>query len=348
MSRKNIHLGLTRKIEQYICRFTEGELLPPEQEMAAYFKVSKPTLRLALAPMIEKGFIETANGVGSRVRKHPQTLHGELIFVCSDLVFFADTLQNFSIKSTNSGYISSIVPLSGDAETRRRILNTVFEHKPSGIVLYAGHQETLYDLPPSSIPILHLIRRHGNLPGDLLSIRNSLAMARLVRELYREGCRKFALFGWQVNPNAAREREQGFRDGLNQVRLQVRENLICTKPELCDDFFAGFEHPSRRPDAVCCLNDLCAGELLREMRMRDIPYDSLKISGFDCSPVTQFYPRPILTVRMPLAELGNRAAELLIRRIENPGLAELHEKLDSELAMTETMNLNPKSLKRRH
>ena len=339
MSRKNLHSGLTGKIEHYICRFSEGDLLPSEQHLADYFQVSKPTLRRALEPMIEKGFLLPVNGVGNRIRKHPQTLQKELIFVCSDLVFFADTLQNFSIKSTNSGYISSIVPLSGDSETRRRILNTVFERRPSGIVLYAGHQETLYDLPPSSIPILHLIRRHGNLPGDLLSVQNSRAMARLVRNLYREGCRKFALFGWQVNPDAAKEREQGFREGLSKVRLNVRENLICTKPESCDGFFAGFTQPSRRPDAVCCMNDFCAGELFREMRMRDIPYDSLKITGFDCSLVTQFYPRPILTVRMPLAELGDRAAELLIRRIENPGLAELHEKLEPELTVTETMEL---------
>ena len=345
MSRKNIHSGLSRKIEQYICSIPTGELLPPEQEMAAHFEVSKPTLRLALAPMIERGFIETVNGVGSRVRKHPQTLQKELIFVCSDLVFFADTLKNFSIKVTNAGYISSIVPLSGDPATRTRILNTVFERRPAGVVLYTGGSS--YEPPTSSIPILHLIRRNGTIPGDVLTFRNSQAMSRIVRLFYEEGCRKFALFGWQVNPNAAREREQGFRDGLNQVRLQVRENLICTKPELCDDFFAGFEHSSRRPDAVCCMNDLCAGDLLKEMRRRGIPYDSLKISGFDCSPVTQFYPRSILTVRMPLAELGNRAAELLIRRIENPGLSELHEKLESELAMTETMNLNTKSSKRR-
>ena len=340
MSRKNIHLGLSRKIEQYICSIPTGELLPPEQEMATYFEVSKPTLRLALAPMIERGFIETVNGVGSRVRKHPQTLQKELIFVCSDLVFFADTLKNFSIKSTNSGYISSIVPLSGDPATRQRILNTVFERKPAGIVLYTGDTEPACIPQDREIPILHLIRRNGTIQGDMLTFQNAQAMSRIVRRFYEDGSRKFALFGWQVNPNAAREREQGFREGLNQVRLQVRENLICTKPELCDGFFAGFDQPSRCPDAVCCLNDLCAGDLLREMKMRGIPYDRLKISGFDCSPITRFYPRPILTVRLPLAELGDRAAELLIRRIENPGLAELNEKLESELTMTETMNFN--------
>ncbi len=346
MSRKNIHSGLSRKIEQYLCRCSVGELLPPEQKLADHFQVSKPTLRLALAPMIENGFLEAVNGVGNVVRKLPHTLHKELVFVCSDLVFFADTLKNFSIKTSNSGYISSIVPLSGDEATQVRILNTVFEREPAGIVLYTGGAS--YEPPASSIPILHLIRRNDTIPGDLLTFQNAGAMSRIVRRFYEEGCRKFALFGWQVNPNAAREREQGFRDGLNQVRLQVRENLICTRQERCDEFFAGFAQPSRRPDAICCMNDLCAGELLKEMRMRDIPYDSLKISGFDCSPVTQFYPRSILTVRLPLAELGNRAADLLIRRIENPRLAELNEKLESELTMTETMNLNPKSSKRRH
>ena len=183
MSRKNIHLGLTRKIEQYICSIPAGKLLPPEQEMAVHFEVSKPTLRLALAPMIEKGFIETVNGVGSRVRKHPQTLQKELIFVCSDLVFFAETLKNFSIKTANSGYISSIVPLSGDPETRKRILNTVFERRPAGIVLFTGGSS--YEPPASDIPILHLIRRNGTIPGDVLTFRNSQAMSRIVGSTHR-------------------------------------------------------------------------------------------------------------------------------------------------------------------
>lgn len=340
MSRKNIHLGLTRKIEKFLCAFPIGELLPPEQEMADYFEVSKPTLRLALAPMIEKGYIQTANGIGNRVKKHPNTLHGELIFVCTDLTFFANTLKNFSIKTTNSGYISSIVPLSGDEATRTRILNTVFERNPAGIVLYAGHQGIPEGLEESGIPVLHLIRRNGKIPGDLLTFQNAQAMSMIVRRFYEEGCRKFALFGWNVNPNAAREREEGFRSGLSKVRLHVRENLICTTPESCDEFFANFATPTRTPDAVCCMNDICAGDLFHEMKRRGIPYENLKISGFDCSPVTKFYPRPILTVRLPLEELGNRAAELLIRRIENPNLAETDEKLESELTLTETENYN--------
>ena len=335
MSRKNIHSGLSRKIEQYLCRCSVGELLPPEQKLADLFQVSKPTLRLALAPMIENGFLETVNGVGNVVRKLPQTLHKELIFVCSDLVFFTDTLKNFSTETTNSGYISSIVPLSGDEATRVRILNTVFERDPAGIVLYLGYPEPPFQMPDRELPVLHLIRRHSGLPGDVLSLQNSKSMAQLVRQFYSEGCRKFALFGRQVNPNAAQEREQGFREGLGMVRLSVRENLICTEADSEDAFFENFRNPAKRPDAVCCMNDLCAGDLLCELKRRGIPYDDLRISGFDCSPMTAFFPRSIRTVRMPLAELGRHAARLLIRRIENPALAPIHEKLEPEQIETE-------------
>jgi DNA-binding LacI/PurR family transcriptional regulator len=51
--------------------------------------------------------------------------------------------------------------------------------------------------------------------------------------------------------------------------------------------------------------------------------------------MTAFFPRPIRTVRMPLAELGRHAARLLIRRIENPALAPVHEKLEPEQIETE-------------
>ena len=84
------------------------------------------------------------------------------------------------------------------------------------------------------------------------------------------------------------------------------------------------------------------------MKKRGLPLDEICVSGFDCSPATMFYPSSILTVKLPLEELGDKAAELLIRRIENPKLSELHEKLSSELVYTkleyhsEDISISPK------
>ena len=68
-----------------------------------------------------------------------------------------------------------------------------------------------------------------------------------------------------------------------------------------------------------------------EMKKRGISVENLHVSGFDASHFTAFFPIPILSVEPPLAELGRRAVELLTRRIENRGLAEVNETLKSKL-----------------
>ena len=335
MARKNIYIGLTNRIEQYLCGMPCGEMLPPEQELADYFKVSKPTLRRAMAPLRRDGCIKSCNGVGNTVTRAPEMFRRELVFVCTDLIFFADTLKKFSEECTKNNYTSSIVPLSNNPGMQALILRSVFRRSPAGIVLYTGCEEVSDAVSPTcAIPLLYLIRRGSKLQGDLLTFQNSEAVADIVRNFYADGCRRFALFDNRTNLLAAEERFQGFLAGLRKVRLQPREELICRNPACYEKFFSCFRAEHSRPHAVCCLNDLSAGDFFSEMRKRGLSAAGLRVSGFDGSPVTAFYPHPILTVRPPLEELGRQAAELLIRRIENPGLAPFCEKLESEQIVT--------------
>lgn len=60
---------LARRIEQFIAeeRLAEGDPLPSEAEIASRYKVSRGTVRRALATLVERNIIATTNGVGSRV-----------------------------------------------------------------------------------------------------------------------------------------------------------------------------------------------------------------------------------------------------------------------------------------
>ena len=85
---------------------------------------------------------------------------------------------------------------------------------------------------------------------------------------------------------------------------------------------------------MCCLNDFCAGVLIRAFQTRGIDIPHLRISGFDHSLLTAFLPHPLLTVEPPMGELGNEAAALLIRQIENPEFGFTVRKLTSKLIQT--------------
>ena len=57
MARGNIYKALLGKLEKQLGFLPEGTKLPPEQELAEKFGVSKPTLRRALAELAVRGII---------------------------------------------------------------------------------------------------------------------------------------------------------------------------------------------------------------------------------------------------------------------------------------------------
>ncbi len=321
MARNSVFVRLVGEMEKRIGSMALGAALPPEQLLADEFGVCKLTLRRALAELAANGLIVKKNGVGSIVAGSVRVIPRELVFLCHDVGFFHEAIARFSLGAIARNYLASIVPLCGDAAARERIISTAIAGKPAGIVLYAdpAGEPGARKLEESNIPLLHLVRLPENTPGSLLTFESGDGICAVIRRFYDEGCRKFALYGdSDVNPAAAAERLRGFHEGMRRMRLLVREDYQSMTPERRASFVELFRDPVRRPDAVVCLNDVCAGNLYRMLVRAGIDTDNLKISGFDCSPVTAFLPFPLLTVSPPLEEMGEAAAEMLIRQVENP------------------------------
>lgn len=325
MARTTRYPALLGELEKYICSLPPGTRLPSEQELAERFGISKPTFRRAAGELAKKQIIRRINGSGSVTLGRPQVIPREIFFLCHDLHFFAATLDSFCRQMELLNYFCAAVPLSGDRISQERILSTCLARSPAGIAIYADpdHQDLagFAELEQSSIPSVYLCRRPEGASGNLVAMRNDREMAEIVRSFYLAGRRKFALYGnGSVNPMAAKERRQGFLDGLRRCRLKAREELVLTATENAEGFWSMFSGTGR-PDAVCCLDDLYAGNFMREAAARSIDLNGISISGFDDLLLNTFLPYPISTVSMPLEEMGRSAANLLTRAIENPNVA---------------------------
>ncbi len=336
MARNNLSSRLVGELEKRIGSMEVGEALPSEQVLAESFGVCKMTLRRALSLLAANGLIVKKNGVGSVVAGKMRVIPRELVFLCRDVAFFREAVTRFSIRATAGNYLSTIIPLCGDHATQERIASTAVSRNPAGIVLYGDSSSQgsgVYRvLGEAGIPLLHLVRMPENAAGNLLSFEIGDGIAAVVRRFYDEGCRRFALYGdTGINPAAAVERRQGFFEGMRRMRLLPRREYICTQKEDQGAFIELFRDPARRPDAVICLNDICAGNFYRLLLRAGIGVEGLKISGFDASLAAMFLPFPFLTVRLPLAETGETAAEMLIRQIENPAFGFSTRKLPLQL-----------------
>jgi DNA-binding GntR family transcriptional regulator len=62
MLRRHIHDGV----------YNEGDLLPSENDLCSVYHLTRPTVRQALAALVQDGYIDKQQGKGSIVRKMPQ------------------------------------------------------------------------------------------------------------------------------------------------------------------------------------------------------------------------------------------------------------------------------------
>jgi LacI family transcriptional regulator len=149
-----------------------------------------------------------------------------------------------------------------------------------------------------------------------------------------------------------RERHEGYRAALEAAGIQYDEKRVVQVGEyeaLLTDDPASF-HADRvraeltrsdRPTALFVASDVLAikvMEVARDMGLR-MPED-LSVVGFDDIFMSAYAVPPLTTVRQPAAQIGKRAAELLLERIDRKAAEDdddddkpVHERVPCELVI---------------
>lgn len=117
-------------------------------------------------------------------------------------------------------------------------------------------------------------------------------------------------------------RERGFRDALKEAGIEVVEDLIVQSGF---DWRLGLESTRlllersarTRPTAIFAANDLCAEGAIRAIRSAGMSVpDDIAVVGYDDTWYATLTQPPLTTVHMPIEEMGEMAARMLIARLE--------------------------------
>ena len=135
-------------------------------------------------------------------------------------------------------------------------------------------------------------------------------------------------------------RLDGYRSGLERAG-------VATDPELIR--YGNFEHEGgfaraielldlpERPTAIFAGSDQQAFGVYEAARQRGLRIpDDLSVVGFDALPVSRWASPPLTTVRQPLAEMGNAAAQMLGDLIDGGPLRTNRVELSTELRVRES------------
>jgi len=160
---------------------------------------------------------------------------------------------------------------------------------------------------------------------DTIQPENAAGAHALARALAVQGHRRFAILAGPRELLTARDRVVGFLDGLAQWGISVDPDFIVPGAFSRD---GGYQAIStilalgrQLPDCVFAVNDVMAVGALARLRAAGltVPGD-LGLAGFDdISTLRDVYPA-LTTVRLPLEQMGEMAAQLVLDE-NSPGFA---------------------------
>ncbi|CAI8401040.1 MAG: LacI family transcriptional regulator [Hyphomonadaceae bacterium] len=200
-----------------------------------------------------------------------------------------------------------------------RLMNFLMTARADGVILtppLCDDIEVLNILNQTDTPYASLSATHPSIGRPVINHDERAAARDLVLHLIGLGHREIAMITGPAGHNAARVRELGYIDALQQAGLSprpdfsergdytMRSGIVFGQKLLC--------LPSR-PTAIFAANDdMAVGVLTAAFSLGyQIPND-LSVVGYDDNRLASAVWPPLTTIRQPVAEMGRRAAERLM------------------------------------
>jgi len=173
---------------------------------------------------------------------------------------------------------------------------------------------------------------------DRVSIDFSPASRAAVRHLADQGCRRIALMTTPHSCKAGSSRYDAYMEVIHDtnhvpeiIRVDDESRSVCRAT------FVNYVKAQGAPDGVFCHNDdvaLGAYRAVYDLGLR-VPED-VAIIGCDGIDDTLYLPSQLTTIEQPVAEVGQRAWELLQNRIANPDAPRRTVSLEAELRVRQS------------
>ena len=239
--------------------------------------------------------------------------------------YFAELLVAVEDAVARAGRTVLLGTWGESRERQERVLRTLKEYRPDGMILCAAGGATVADitqLVSAGIPVVQVSREVEGLACDFVGSDDVRGMEIAFDHLVGLGHRRIAMLGGTAAISTGRYRHRGYRNALARHGMSFDPALLYDGYGTRETGLRGVQELlalAEPPTAALCFNDLTAfGAMLGlRHRGREAGRDFSIVGCDDVSEAAQWYPA-LTTVHNRQDEMGRLAAELLIARIEQP------------------------------
>lgn len=245
---------------------------------------------------------------------------------------FASSVQAMQSRLAMDGFTLLLGSHEYDLAAEVPVIAALIERGVDGIVLVGtDHDPGVYRLlDQAGVPyeLTWTIETVGQ--RHCLGFSNRAAAAEVAVHLLDLGHRHFAIVsGHTRNNDRARVRVEGVRDALAVRKIEIPDSLVIETEFSVKHgrlALARLLATKLALTAVICGNDILALGVLLEAARRGIAIPGrLSVTGFDDIEMAHEFIPGLTTVRLPVVEIGQRAAERMLARIDGHEVARIEE-----------------------
>jgi LacI family transcriptional regulator len=267
--------------------------------------------------------------------------------VVSDIenFFFARLARAVADVARQRGYALVLANTDEDLDREREAVRALAEMRADGLIVVPASNTQgnhLHALLKHHVPIVLLDRSVAGLEADTVMVENTAAAYRAICHLTALGHRRIAVVTRSTTLATSAARIAGYCQALAEAGVHETNHWV----RVAADNQASAEAEAtallstladERPTAIFTTDSLLAASVFRAIQSSGltIPAD-VSLIGFDDADWMSMVRPAVTTVNQPVYELGTRAAERLVARIEGDSRAPQQICLETELILRDS------------
>jgi len=254
--------------------------------------------------------------------------------------YFAEVCAECEAILSHNNKLAFLCNTRESLDHQEKFIQALIEHQAEGLILSPAEGTTLQSLKSifvRKLPTVMIARYIEGAKLDFVGNDGILAFETVTEHLIKQGHSRIAMIGGGQQTTVSQHRRTGFFNALQKHDIEIDHSLIMncsTSPKGGEEAINYLLGHNRPPTAVVCFTDLVAVGVLSSLYRKGLtPGRDLAVASCDDIEEADRGYAQLTTMKTRKGEIGRKAAELLIRRINEPKAPVKHLHLKSELVI---------------
>lgn len=240
--------------------------------------------------------------------------------------FYSELFKGVEQVTRKAGYMNLVCHTAEDPEAEMFYVKELLKRQIDGIIFctYNRSPEGLKYLKDLSgrLPIIFMDPVFEDQGFSSVVSDGYNGSKNAVNYLHERGCKRIAYIKGPRIHAVTKERYKGYVDGLKALGKKAQQSYVFEGDFTLESgrkAVRAFWDLDEKPDAIIAATDVMAIGALKELNANHISVpEQIKVVGFDNIPLSELVEPSLSTIAQPIRDLGIQAAELLLKKIDNP------------------------------